>query len=133
MVSADAETFNQEFKNRAQRNIGGLFGESDRNNHTRAIENGRHERDHGRTDEMEHSGYNRHSRNSKASQPIIEIPDDDEDGQDVIQGNNYNHRRGGRGHSSNHNGPIISEVTEEDASSSKRRKGMFGRFFTSEE
>jgi len=130
---ADAETFNNEFKTRAQRNLGGLFGESDKSN-TRAIENGRHDRDYGRNDEMEYSGYSRNSRNSKPAQPIIEIPDDDDDVQDILQSNGHHDRhRSSRGHSSNHNGPIISEVTEDDASSSKRRKGMFGRFFSGDD
>ncbi|KAE9551039.1 hypothetical protein FO519_005739 [Halicephalobus sp. NKZ332] len=122
---ADAETFNHEFKNRAHRNIGGFFGESNLN-HTRAIENGRNEKD----DEVLHSGHSRPSRSSRAPQPIIEIPDDDEDNNDIVQSNHHNNRqRPSRGHHNGHNGPIISEVTEDDAGSSKRRKGMFGRFF----
>ena len=125
----EAEHFNNEFKTRAHRNLHGLFGDQFASGSSRhqAIENGRSSRHTAVDPEMEHSGRSRHSKTStttkKESQPIIEIPDDDEDDDDIMVT-----------YSSTRNGPRITEVTEEDAgSSSKRRKGMFGKYFGNED
>jgi|UniRef100_A0AC35FAQ7 hypothetical protein len=124
----EAEHFNNEFKTRAQRNISGLFGDEYAASGSRhqAIENGRSSR-HTVDPEMEHSGRSRRTTSSSAkkeSQPIVEIPDDDEEEDDDVMIT----------YSSNRNGPRITEVTEDDAgSSSKRRKGMFGKFFDNDD
>uniref|UniRef100_A0A914YXW8 Myeloid leukemia factor n=1 Tax=Panagrolaimus superbus TaxID=310955 RepID=A0A914YXW8_9BILA len=123
----EAEHFNNEFKTRAHRNMNGLFGEEFPSASRHAIENGRSSRHHASDQNgMEHSGHSRRtaSTTKKESQPIVEIPDDDEDDDDIMV--TYSNTR---------NGPRISEVTDDDtvtASSSKRRKGMFGKYFGNE-
>jgi len=130
----EAEHFNNEFKTRAHRNIHTAFGDSSATSSSRqaAIENGRSSRHHSAlNDEMEHSGRSststRHHQTKKESQPIIEIPDDDDD--DIIEIPANNHVT----YSNTRSGPRISEVTEDDGSSSKRRKGMFGKFFANDD
>ncbi|CAD5212273.1 unnamed protein product [Bursaphelenchus okinawaensis] len=110
----EAETFNQEFKNRATRNLAfDPFARqgSDR----RAIEDGSsgHRNDRRRREVTRGDG-------PSSSAPIIEIPDDDED-----TGDRRSHSR------RQQDGPIIRELSDEEAEmeSSKRRRGMFGNIF----
>jgi hypothetical protein len=130
----EAEHFNNEFKSRAHRNISNLFGGDATSSRHHAIENGRSSRHSPsvaalNNDEMEHSGRPRHAP-KKESQPIIEIPDDDDD--DIIDVTPANNHR--VTYSNSRSGPRISEVTDDvDGSSSKRRKGMFGKFFANDD
>jgi myeloid leukemia factor 1 len=125
----EAEHFNNEFKTRAHRNINSLFGDESTSSsrHRAAIENGRSSRHHDISDEMEHSGRPRGTTAKKETQPIIEIPSDDDDDIEILEPNNP------ITYSNNRSGPRISEVTEDDGSSSKRRKGMFGKFFANDD
>uniref|UniRef100_A0AC34RKA0 Myeloid leukemia factor n=1 Tax=Panagrolaimus sp. JU765 TaxID=591449 RepID=A0AC34RKA0_9BILA len=122
----EAETFNREFKTRAQRNMSNVFGNGSTSRQN-AIENGRSSRS--KTDAVEDmDSTNYKSRKSGGSQPIIEIPDDDDE--DTLPSNGRS--RPHRSYYTNNNGPIISEITD-DETSSKRRKGMFGRFFANDD
>uniref|UniRef100_A0A914EEG6 Myeloid leukemia factor n=1 Tax=Acrobeloides nanus TaxID=290746 RepID=A0A914EEG6_9BILA len=122
----EAEVFNQEFKTRAQRNLGNLFGTGnpDRN---RAIEDERKDRSRGSKSRGETSrssqSYSDHSSGSGGSHaPIVTIPDDDDDHGDKRQS-----RHGSRDnyYYPNNSGPTIREISEEEADMSvpKRRKG----------
>lgn len=129
MFLDEAEQFNHEFKTRAHRNLNGFTGEcasGSRNNH-HAIENGRSSLP---TDTMEHSGHSRRST-KKDPQPIVEIPDDDSDIEILEEINNKDRVT----YSNSHRGPRITEVddTTEVGASSKRRKGMFGKFFATDD
>ncbi|KAI6180723.1 hypothetical protein M3Y98_00751800 [Aphelenchoides besseyi] len=123
----DAATFNAEFKERANRNLSGLYG----GNHSasdgrRAIEQG----------PSNNSRYSRPSRqHESASHPIITVPDDDEEDEvETIESNTRttNRRRPDDYVRSNtRNGPTIREISDEEAEqeTSKKRRGMFGNFF----
>lgn len=108
----EAHNFNEEFKTRANRNLSfDPFGRPTKSNQ-RAIDNGRRSSSN-RTYEVEQPG--------SSSQPIIEVPDDDDE--DYVQETRPRDR--------GNNGPMIRELSEEEADmeSSKRRRGMFGNFF----
>ncbi|CAD5216668.1 unnamed protein product [Bursaphelenchus xylophilus] len=110
----EADTFNQEFKTRATRNL--AFDPFSRNqDDRRAIEDGRGSRQNRHRREVGHA-----EGSSASTAPIIEIPDDDEEEQER---RHYSRR--------NQDGPIIRELSEEEAEmeSSKRRRGMFGNVF----
>ena len=125
MDQDEADQFNHEFKTRANRNMSGLFGgryEPDRH----AIEGSRN---HGsRSSNVRPT----EPRQSGSSAPIITIPDDDDE---VPETNERTSRP------SRHNpylrpsgsGPIIREVSEEEAHAderNKRRKGTFNKLFS---
>jgi len=122
----DADHFNSEFKARANRNISGLFGGNPYTQDHRAIEGGRsHQPPNSRPSEPRQSG---------SAAPIITVPSDDED--EEIQEVRTNNRRSPSRHNpylrtGGSSGPKIREISDEeaDAEQSKRRKGMFGKFF----
>lgn len=102
----------------------------------KAIENGqshsRKNRNNVEDRDVEFVGQRAGSRSSKSSQPIIEVPDDDDDDVEILS-SNVDRQRGGKYSRNGNTGPIISEVTDDDHTSSKRRKGMFGRFFANDD
>ncbi|PIO65392.1 hypothetical protein TELCIR_11839 [Teladorsagia circumcincta] len=108
-----AEDFDREFQSRARANMGYS------NNGRRALGDGLH------------GGYRHHSADagasgSRDSAPIITLPEEDDEEEE------RNLRRPTRSHRSDggHTGPVIREISEEEAESSipKRRRG-FGGFF----
>ncbi|KAI6233155.1 hypothetical protein M3Y99_00940900 [Aphelenchoides fujianensis] len=127
----DAATFNQEFKHRANRNLGGLFGggraEADGR---RAIEGGGHSR-YGRSSRPEHAGSS-----SSTAAPIVTVPDDDEEEEDEVAARRARRNLAGRSADSyvranTRSGPTIREISDEEAEqeAAKRRRGLFGQFF----
>ncbi|KAI6238939.1 Myeloid leukemia factor [Aphelenchoides fujianensis] len=127
----DAATFNHEFKQRANRNLGGLFGggraEADGR---RAIEGGGHSR-YGRSSRPEHAGSS-----SSTAAPIVTVPDDDEEEEDEVAARRARRNLAGRSadpyvRANTRSGPTIREISDEEAEqeAAKRRRGLFGQFF----
>lgn len=115
----EAEAFNNEFKSRASRNMSNPFGS---NRHDRrAIDNGRV----------------KEGRKTESNAPIITVPDDEDDDDMPVPRRNGSRRQrryvendDDYVYSNSKNGPTIREITDEDdEDGSKRRKGLFGKFF----
>jgi hypothetical protein len=125
MDQGEADNFNEEFKHRATRNMSGLFNGGQYVPDRRAIENGRSHRSNLRPSDSRQSG----------SAPVITVPDSDEDEDEEIQEIRPTNSRPSRHNpylrtGASTSGPKIQEIDEEtDAEHSKRRKGMFGKFF----
>lgn len=104
-----AEDFDREFQSRARANMGYTRGR-------RALGDG-----------SSSSGYHHRSAEegsrSRDNAPIITLPDDDDEEE-------RNSRRGHQTNKTNYSGPVIREISDEEAESSipKRRRG-FGGFF----
>ena len=120
----EADEFNSEFKTRAHRNIGGIFGGGHYTPDHRAIESGgRTQHSHPRSTEPRQSG---------SSAPIITVPSDDEDEEiQEIRTNRPSRHNPYLRTGAPTSGPQIREISDEEADmeQSKRRKGMFGKFF----
>ncbi|MFH4976185.1 hypothetical protein AB6A40_002894 [Gnathostoma spinigerum] len=112
----EAEEFDREFTSRARAGMGaGGFAS------TQAIEGGR-SRSRSKTNK------HRHATVTPGDQaPVITLPEEVMEDEDVAPPTNS----GNKTHSRASNGPIIREISEEEAEMSipKRRKGVFGRLF----
>lgn len=91
IVLDEAESFNQEFKNRAQRNLGNVFGRNDAQRNY-AIENGSDrprssKSRHGDTVRSSTSFSDRSSGSGGDHAPIVTIPDDEDERYDAPRGN----------------------------------------------
>ncbi|CAI5443321.1 unnamed protein product [Caenorhabditis angaria] len=109
---ASAEDFDREFSHRVRANYG--YGSGRSHPTSAAIENS------SRNNPRHTVSSSSSSANSSRNPPIITLPDEDEPNSSY-QSSSSNHR----------NGPIIREISEEEAEQSipKRRKGQFGRTF----
>ncbi|KAJ1365569.1 hypothetical protein KIN20_025941 [Parelaphostrongylus tenuis] len=110
---AAAEDFDREFQSRARANMG--YGESSR----RALDDG-----------SSSSGRYRSSDTglrTRDSAPIITLPEEDDDEEEE---RNVRHSGRTRHSSGGYSGPVIREISEEEAESSipKRRRGFAGFF-----
>ncbi|XGW07383.1 hypothetical protein V3C99_010512 [Haemonchus contortus] len=107
-----AEDFDREFQSRARANMGYS------NNGRRALGDGTY------------GGYRHHSADaagsSRSSAPIITLPEEDDEEEERVLSRTSRSQRPSGGHT----GPVIREISEEEAESSipKRRRG-FGGFF----
>uniref|UniRef100_A0A915PYW3 Myeloid leukemia factor n=1 Tax=Setaria digitata TaxID=48799 RepID=A0A915PYW3_9BILA len=121
----EAEAFDREFASRARRNLMG--GRSD-NQRSRAIEGGN-----------KYGGSTSNNRShtpriggSGTNAPIVTLPDEEDDSDVLIEEDYGRGKRSGARFGSTSGGPVIREMTddeEDDGSSHKRRKGVFGRLF----
>ena len=123
----EAEDFDREFASRVRRNFGGAGAER-----YRAIEHGSGSSRSNATSEPRGS---RSNAISGGSAPIVTLPDDDADEEDTSYRRSHaSSVRPSSAHRSRHRyeGPVIREIDEEEEEQhrdTKRRKGVFGRFF----
>ncbi|VDK57483.1 unnamed protein product [Cylicostephanus goldi] len=115
-ISAAAEDFDREFQSRARANMG--YNPSSAR---RALDDGASSSYRHRSADV--AGRPRTGDNA----PIITLPDDEEDDDNRERGRS---NAGTSRHSNGYSGPVIREISEEEAESSipKRRRG-FGGFF----